>query len=128
MNDRTGPLSWMQGQDCGLFGFGACRGAADGLDQPSAGFFFDRALSTACSQSSSIFSISGSGPRPGAGLFCFATAPLRAISKEHLHCYVADSKFPYNTCDLYDGVRTEQAIRQADGKQLMYKDSVHRAG
>lgn len=47
-----------------------------------------------------------------------------AVSKEHLHRYLAEFEFRYNHRELGDGERTQQAIRAADGKRLTYKESI----
>ena len=47
-----------------------------------------------------------------------------AVSKEHLHRYLAEFEFRYSNRHLTDGQRTAEAIRGADGKRLMYADYV----
>jgi transposase-like protein len=47
-----------------------------------------------------------------------------AVSKEHLHRYLAEFEFRYNNRELDDGPRTAKAIRAADGKRLMYRQPV----
>jgi len=42
------------------------------------------------------------------------------VSKKHLHRYVAEFEFRWNTRDMDDGARVAQAIRQAEGKRLRY--------
>ncbi len=44
-----------------------------------------------------------------------------AVSKRHLHRYVAEVAFKHNTRKLDDGERVRAAIRGADGKRLMYR-------
>lgn len=44
-----------------------------------------------------------------------------AVSKEHLHRYMAEFEFRYNNRNLEDGERTSAAIQAAEGKRLMYK-------
>jgi len=44
-----------------------------------------------------------------------------AVSKEHLHRYMAEFEFRYNNRNLEDGERTSVAIRAAEGKRLMYQ-------
>lgn len=46
-----------------------------------------------------------------------------AVSKEHLHRYAAEFEFRYNNRKLSDGERTLKAIRAAEGKRLLYKQS-----
>jgi hypothetical protein len=48
---------------------------------------------------------------------------FHAISRKHLHRYLAEFAFRYNARDLDDGARTVLAIRGAEGKRLMYRDS-----
>lgn len=47
-----------------------------------------------------------------------------AVSKEHLHRYLAECEFRYNHRMLDDGDRTTTAIRAAVGKRLRYAASV----
>lgn len=44
-----------------------------------------------------------------------------SVSKEHLHRYLAEFDFRWNTRKLNDGDRTVRAIQQAEGKRLMYR-------
>jgi hypothetical protein len=46
------------------------------------------------------------------------------VSERHLHRYVSEFNFRYNRRKIADGPRTEQAIRQAAGKRLMYRETV----
>ncbi|MGH7499822.1 MAG: IS1595 family transposase [Gemmatimonadales bacterium] len=50
-----------------------------------------------------------------------------AVSKKHLHRYVAEVAFKHNTRDFEDGARVTRAIRGADGKRLPYRQPVRRA-
>lgn len=43
------------------------------------------------------------------------------VSREHLHRYVTEREFVYNTRGLTDGERVVQAVRQAEGKRLTYR-------
>lgn len=52
---------------------------------------------------------------------------FHAVSKKHLHRYVSEFEYRYNTRHLNDGERTVIAIRKADGKRLYYKDPINRA-
>jgi len=45
------------------------------------------------------------------------------VSKRHLHRYVSEFEFRYNGRKLTDGERTRLAIRGAEGKRIMYRDS-----
>jgi transposase-like protein len=47
-----------------------------------------------------------------------------AVSKKHLHRYVAEVAFKHNTRWFEDGERTVRAIQGADGKRLRYKEPV----
>jgi transposase-like protein len=49
-----------------------------------------------------------------------------AVSKKHLHRYVAEVAFKHNTRWFEDGERTVRAIQGADGKRLRYKEPVNR--
>jgi len=44
-----------------------------------------------------------------------------SVSKKHLHRYVSEFEFRYNTRRLDDGARTAAAIRGAEGKRLRYQ-------
>lgn len=44
------------------------------------------------------------------------------VSKQHLHRYLAEYDFRWNTRKLEDGERTLAAIKAADGKRLMYRE------
>ncbi len=46
---------------------------------------------------------------------------FHSVSVKHLHRYLAEFGFRWNTRGLDDGERTAQAIRKADGKRLMYR-------
>jgi hypothetical protein len=46
---------------------------------------------------------------------------FHAVSKQHLHRYVDEFAFRYNTRKNNDGERVVLAIKSADGKRLMYK-------
>ncbi len=43
------------------------------------------------------------------------------VSRKHLHRYVSEFEFRWNTRKMDDGARIRAAIRGADGKRLMYK-------
>jgi transposase-like protein len=47
-----------------------------------------------------------------------------AVSKKHLHRYLAEVVFKHNTRWLEDGARTVAAIQGADGKRLRYREPV----
>ncbi|NOZ11669.1 MAG: IS1595 family transposase [Gammaproteobacteria bacterium] len=44
-----------------------------------------------------------------------------AVSKQHLHRYLAEFEYRYNTREWDDGERTAEIIRKAVGKRLVYK-------
>lgn len=46
-----------------------------------------------------------------------------AVSKAHLHRYVAETAFIYNTRGMNDGERINDLVRKSDGKRLQYKQS-----
>lgn len=48
------------------------------------------------------------------------------VSEEHLHRYVSEAAFKYNSRKLNDGERLTLAIRKSEGKRLMYKDPIER--
>jgi len=50
------------------------------------------------------------------------TGIYHAVSKKHLHRYIAEFDFRWNTRKLSDGERTVAAIRSAEGKRLMYRE------
>ena len=45
-----------------------------------------------------------------------------AVSKEHLHRYVSEAAFMYNTREMNDGQRVEALVQRADGKRMRYKE------
>ena len=47
---------------------------------------------------------------------------FHSVSKKHLHRYVLEFQYRYNTRHLEDGERTVLAIRQAEGKRLLYRE------
>ena len=47
-----------------------------------------------------------------------------AVSKKHLHRYLAEVVFKHNTRWLEDGARTVAAIQGADGKRLRYREPI----
>lgn len=49
---------------------------------------------------------------------------FHSISKKHLHRYLSEFQFRYNTRKADDGARTVLAIRKAQWKRLTYKDQV----
>lgn len=49
---------------------------------------------------------------------------FHSISKEHLHRYVGEFEYKYNTRKMNDGERVVLAIRKAEGKRLHYKEPV----
>ena len=49
------------------------------------------------------------------------------VSKRHLHFYLSEFDFRYNSRDVSDTDRALEALLGADGKRLMYRDSSSRA-
>jgi transposase-like protein len=49
------------------------------------------------------------------------TGIFHAVSKRHLHRYVGEFDFRWNTRRMNDGERTVAAIQSATGKRLMYR-------
>ncbi|BAU47024.1 transposase [Sulfurifustis variabilis] len=45
-----------------------------------------------------------------------------SVSKQHLHRYLSEFEYRYNTRKMEDGERTVLAIRKADGKRLRYRE------
>ncbi len=49
---------------------------------------------------------------------------FHSVSKEHLHRYLAEFEYRYNTRKMDDGERTALAIQRGDGKRLRYREPV----
>jgi len=49
---------------------------------------------------------------------------MSEVSKKHLHRYLGEFDFRWNARKLNDGERTIQAIKQAEGKRLLYRQPV----
>jgi transposase-like protein len=49
---------------------------------------------------------------------------FHSVSKKHLHRYLSEFEFRYNTRGVDDGERTRLAIKAAEGKRLTYKDQL----
>jgi transposase-like protein len=47
-----------------------------------------------------------------------------SVSKKHLHRYVSEFGFRWNTRQLNDGERITKAIKGAEGKRLMYREPI----
>lgn len=47
---------------------------------------------------------------------------FHAVSKRHLHRYVSEFQFRWNTRKVDDGKRVAAAIKGADGKRLIYRE------
>lgn len=47
-----------------------------------------------------------------------------SVSRKHLHRYVSEVEFKFNTRDIDDGERTVRAIQAADNKRLTYRKQV----
>lgn len=45
------------------------------------------------------------------------------VGKQHLHRYLSEFHFRYNARDVSDKERARLALKGADGKRLMYRDS-----
>jgi len=49
------------------------------------------------------------------------------VGKQHLHRYLSEFDFRYNSRDTRDGERALLAVKGSKGKRLMYRDSCARA-
>ena len=47
---------------------------------------------------------------------------FHSVSRKHLHRYVAEFEFRWNTRKMDDGARLQAAIRGSEGKRLMYRN------
>lgn len=52
--------------------------------------------------------------------------PVHHIGKQHLHRYLSEFDFRYNSRNLKDGTRALLAIKGADGNRLMLRDSFNK--
>lgn len=50
-----------------------------------------------------------------------------AVSRRHLHRYISEFECRYNTRKLDDGERLERAIRQAEGRRLLYAEPTRKS-
>lgn len=50
---------------------------------------------------------------------------FHAVSKKHLHRYIDEFAFRWNTRKVNDGERITEAIRAAEGKRLMYRQPIN---
>ncbi|MDE3148969.1 MAG: IS1595 family transposase [Acidobacteriota bacterium] len=50
------------------------------------------------------------------------TGTYHSVTKKHLHRYLSEVEYRYNTREMDDGERTAMAIRHAFGKRLTYKE------
>jgi hypothetical protein len=53
---------------------------------------------------------------------------FHSVSKKHLHRYMSEFEFRYNTRKLDDGARVEAAIKRCEGKRLTYAEQVSQPG
>jgi len=49
---------------------------------------------------------------------------FHSVSPEHLHRYIGEFEYKYNTRQMNDGERLSLAIQKGDGKRLMYSEQV----
>ena len=49
---------------------------------------------------------------------------FHSVSKKHLHRYVSEFEFRYNTRHMDDGERIARVIRKAEGKRLLYRNQL----
>lgn len=49
-----------------------------------------------------------------------------AVSKKHLHRYVSEFQYRWNTRDIEDGARTVKLIQKGVGKRLMYREPIQK--
>jgi transposase-like protein len=49
-----------------------------------------------------------------------------AVTRKHLHRYLSEAEFKYNTRKLTDGERTVKLIQACDHRRLMYRDRIAR--
>jgi transposase-like protein len=52
------------------------------------------------------------------------TGTFHSVSRKHLHRYLSEFEFRYNSRHVDDGERTRRAIQSADGRRLTYKQQV----
>jgi len=52
---------------------------------------------------------------------------FHAVSKKHLHRYISEFEFRWNTRKIDDGKRVVAAIKGADGKRLMYREPTNKS-
>jgi transposase-like protein len=52
---------------------------------------------------------------------------FHAVSKKHLHRYVDEFSYRWNTREVNDGERISKAIKGAEGKRLIYREQIRRS-
>lgn len=50
------------------------------------------------------------------------TGTFHSVTRKHLHRYLSEFEYRYNTRHLDDGERTKRAIQAADGRRLTYRE------
>jgi len=50
------------------------------------------------------------------------------VNEEHLDRYINEFAFRYNNRKVSDGERAQKAMKGAEGKKLVYKETIKKAG
>jgi hypothetical protein len=50
------------------------------------------------------------------------------VSEQHLDRYVGEFVYRYNIHKVFDGEQAQKAIKGAEGKRLVYKETIKKAG
>ncbi len=56
------------------------------------------------------------------------TGIFHHVSEEHLDRYVKEFEFRYNNRNVCDGKRAQRTMRGTEGKRLVYKETIKKAG
>ena len=98
----------------GYQGVGAAFAGGHGTTKHSMGEYVKRGTDVHSNTIEGVFSLLKRG----------VMGTFHSVSRKHLPNYLGEFEFRWNTRKLDDGERVVKAIKQVDGKRLMYRESV----